>query len=420
MKFGIAAKLGVLLALVGVLAAGATGFYSYAASRKILIDQAKNDLAVAATGLFRRIRQTREEVSRNLQILTAHPLAVEALQGGQRVAHDRLAELYRQLMAANPAYLQVRLISLDNIDNGREQIRIDRHAEQLVRVGDDGLQQQGTAPYVQATRRLPAGATYLSRFGVEREPGSESYSAPGKLAAQLAMPVLDRQQQVIGVVVISVDLEAIFSRLSADVPRDYQLYLANSDGDFLMHPNPKQTLAFARGPPARIQDEFPPTHDLVAGRSEQAFVEADAGRGGEPAMVAAFLSRPIAVASAESRLIIGLAVPRATVLAQVDQLGNTMLKIVLGIYLVCILVALLVARVVTRPINRMSEMVQRFADGHQAAYLHTDRADEIGVLARSFHNLQNQIDFQMNELRRSREEVEHLARHDALTGLANR
>ena len=416
LKFGIAAKLALLLALVGVLAAGATGFYSYAASREILIQLAKNDLANSASALFRRIRLSREEVSRNLLIVSTHPLAVEASQSGQAAALDQLAELFSLMMAANPAYLQLRLIALDN--GGPERVRIDRDGDRLVRVGRDQLQMKGDLPYVRAASRLPHGTTYISRFAINHEPGI--HSGLGKPTAQLAMPVVDSQRRVVGVVVINVDLDATFGLLSADIPSDYQLFLANSEGDFLMHPDPGRAFAFDRGPAARLQDEFPATRKLTEARAEQELIEAGTGRYADAPLVAAFLSRPIAVASAEERLVIGLAVPKARVLAQAEQLGRTTLKIVLGLYLVCILLAVLVARAVTRPINLMSVLVRRFAEGHQSDRLHTDRQDEIGVLARSFYNMQNQINFQMDELRQSRQELEHLARHDLLTGLPNR
>ena len=43
MKFGIAARLSLLLAIVVVVAAGLTGFYAYQASRELLVQSAKNE-----------------------------------------------------------------------------------------------------------------------------------------------------------------------------------------------------------------------------------------------------------------------------------------------------------------------------------------------------------------------------------------
>ena len=48
------------------------------------------------------------------------------------------------------------------------------------------------------------------------------------------------------------------------------------------------------------------------------------------------------------------------------------------------------------------------------------RKDEIGLLAQSFKKMQDQIKHQLNELQHSRQQLEHLAGHDVLTGLPNR
>jgi diguanylate cyclase (GGDEF)-like protein len=85
-----------------------------------------------------------------------------------------------------------------------------------------------------------------------------------------------------------------------------------------------------------------------------------------------------------------------------------------------VLLAVLLARAFTRPINQMSAVVQRFANGNSVGGLPVDRSDEIGVLARNFQYMHDQIKSQMDELRQRRKDLEHLARHDALTGLPNR
>lgn len=68
----------------------------------------------------------------------------------------------------------------------------------------------------------------------------------------------------------------------------------------------------------------------------------------------------------------------------------------------------------------MTRAVERFADGELAAGLPLERQDEIGILARRFYRMRQQIRQQIAELNCRREEMENLARHDPLTGLANR
>jgi diguanylate cyclase (GGDEF)-like protein len=64
--------------------------------------------------------------------------------------------------------------------------------------------------------------------------------------------------------------------------------------------------------------------------------------------------------------------------------------------------------------------VKRFSREHVIGELPLGRNDEIGLLARSFNDMQIEIRAQMMELYESKQQLDHLARHDILTGLPNR
>ncbi len=416
MKFGIAARLGLILAAVVVLAAGLTGYYAYDVSRALLIESAKNELLTSTKVLARRIMLNRDEISRNLQLLSNHPAAFTALEMGKPAQLDQLADLFELIMKANPGYFQVRLISA--LDNGMERVRVDRDGPRLMRVTADDLQEKGHFPYVFDTLQLVANETYLSRIVINHERGA--HSGLEQPTVQLAMPVIDPQGKALGVVVINVDLNGTFALLAADLPKDFQLFLANSHGDFLIHPDPAQTFGFDKGRRVLVQEQFTPTGDLVAGKTDQVLIEARDGPYATAPVVAAFIARKATLSSEETQLIVGLAQPFASVLEQANKLGVVTLRIVLILCAVCILLAAFVARAVTRPINNMSRAVQHFAEGYPVSGLPLERNDEIGILARSFHRMQNQIRQQLAELLRRRAELEQLAQHDSLTGLPNR
>ena len=415
-KFGIASRLGVLLAVVVVVTAGVTTYSAYDVSRDLLVASAKNELLASTKVLARRIQLSRNEIVRNLQVLAHYPATVAALQGGGMTPRDQLADLFALVMDANPGYYQVRLIAL--ADFGLEQVRIDRDGTKLVRVVGDDLQEKGHYPYVFDTARLAAGEIYLSRIVINHERGA--HSGLERPTVQLATPVVGNSGEVLGVVVINVDLNGTFAQLAADMPKDVQLFLANGDGDFLVHPDPAQTFGFDRGRRILVQEQFPETRELVARHTDQALFEARDGAYASHPVVAAFISRQVAASSMEKQLVLGLTQPLATVLERVDELASVTLRIVLGLCLVCIALAVLLARAVTRPINSMTRAVERFADGELAAGLPLERQDEIGILARRFYHMRQQIRQQIAELNCRREEMENLARHDPLTGLANR
>jgi diguanylate cyclase (GGDEF)-like protein len=416
MRIGIALKLSVLLAVVGVLTAGTTGYYAHKVSRDLLVRSAKNELLTSTQLLARQLMLMRDEIERNLRILAAHPATIAALQYGEETDEDQVAVLFELMMAANPGYFQIRLIAAG--DNGLERVRVDRDDSRPIRVTGDELQEKGHYPYVYDTLTLPGGGIYLSRIVINHEHGT--HAGLDQPTVQLATPVTDAGGKALGVAVINVDLNGAFGLLAADLPQDFMLFLTNDRGDYLIHPDRTQAFGFDRGRRVLVQDEFPGTQDLIAGKTEYVLTEARSGRYAAAPILAAFISRNVKDTSTESRLLFGLAKPLTSVLAQADKLGIVILQIVLGLCFVCVVLAIIVARYVTRPINSMSAAVQRFAESRHSDGLPLERQDEIGVLARSFHDMRHQIKHQLAELQRSREELEHLARHDALTGLPNR
>ncbi len=416
MKFGIASRLSILLAVAVTVTAGVTVYSAYVVSRDLLVASAEDELLTSTKVLSRRIALARNENVRDLHILSQHPAAGAALEAENPTAQDQLAKLFELVMQASPAYYQVRLIAAH--DHGLEHVRVDRDGTGLVRVTGDELQEKGHYPYVFDTARLAAGEIYLSRITINHEVGT--HFVRDMPTIQLATPVLGAAGSVLGVVVINVDLNGAFAQLAADLPKDVRLFLANGDGDFLVHPDPAQAFAFDRGRRALVQEEFPETRDLVLRKTDQVlFVARDGAYAADP-VVAAFISRKVNAASMEKHLVLGLTQPLTTVLERVDTLAGVTLRIVLALSFVCIVLAALLARAVTRPINSMTRAVERFADGELATGLPLDRRDEIGVLARCFHRMCKQIQQQIAELNCRREEMENLARHDPLTGLANR
>ena len=416
MKFGIASRLSILLAVAVTVTAGVTVYSAYVVSRDLLVASAEDELLTSTKVLSRRIALARNENVRDLHILSQHPAAGAALEAENPTAQDQLAKLFELVMQASPAYYQVRLIAAH--DHGLEHVRVDRDGTGLVRVTGDELQEKGHYPYVFDTARLAAGEIYLSRITINHEVGT--HFVRDMPTIQLATPVLGAAGSVLGVVVINVDLNGAFAQLAADLPKDVRLFLANGDGDFLVHPDPAQAFAFDRGRRALVQEQFPETRDLVLRKTDQVlFVARDGAYAADP-VVAAFISRKVNAASMEKHLVLGLTQPLTTVLERVDTLAGVTLRIVLALGFVCIVLAALLARAVTRPINSMTRAVERFADGELATGLPLDRRDEIGVLARCFHRMCKQIQQQIAELNCRREEMENLARHDPLTGLANR
>ncbi|KAB2926938.1 MAG: diguanylate cyclase [Dechloromonas sp.] len=414
---GLGGRFTLLLALIGVLASGLTGYYAFSTSRSLLVTAAEQRLLTANQVLVRQLLVTLEGVVRDVRMLARHPLLAQALsatgaeaRGG---AEEGVDALFAGMLETRPEYFQVRLIAA--AEHGMERVRIDRDDSGLVRVAGDEMQEKGHFPYVYETLRLPPGRVYISPPAINHEEGA--HASLGKPTLQLAVPIRDGRR-VLGLVVISVDIGRIFQQLSAELPSNVAFMLTNRHGDFLVHPDPAKAFAFDRGRRVLIQDEFPATAGLVAGEPGELVTVADMP--GQGRVVAAFVKHRLPAEHDDRSFILGLSQPLAEVLASSDTVGAATARIVVAFSVLSIFLAILLARAVIRPLNQMLRSVERFSSGEARTPLPVQRRDEIGVLARSVDSLQKQVDGQMAALQEKQRELDHLASHDSLTGLPNR
>jgi diguanylate cyclase (GGDEF)-like protein len=418
MKFGIAFKLGCLLALFGVLVCGLTGYYSYSSSRTTLLKAAERDLLTATQVLGRNLRGSVDGVARDALLLAevsrVRDLPQQAEEGRRRQNERDLAELFRAQMQVHPEYMQIRLISAS--DHGLEQVRIDRAGERLLHVGASKLQEKGHYAYVFDTLRLPPGEVRLSPIVINHELGA--HSGLGKPTLHVSTPVAGADGKAAALIVINVDLDQLFAQIRSDLPSHYQVYLSNRWGDLLIHPDHRRTFGFDQGRRLFIQEEFPEVASLLGEGKHSSLVSRS--EDSQHNLVAAFVRLAVNASTRERFIILGLAQPEDHVLAETQRLGQRIIQVVLLSSLLAVAIAIIASSAMTRSLKSITLAVQQFARERRISPLPVHRQDELGQLARSFAQMQEEILEQLDELTQSRTALEHLARHDVLTGLPNR
>lgn len=424
MRFRIATQLVLVLAVLGLLTASISGGFIYRISRDLLVHSAENKLLTWTQVLSRRLVSSRHEVVNDLQILSGHPdtQAIIATPAHAGESKKRLSSLIQQLMEVHPAYHKIQLISAS--DHGLERLRVERRSTGVVLIEADELQEKGHYAYVSETLKQPRRAPYMSRISGRHEPAIDTDDRPTTL---LSMPVfLPGKESAQGVIVITVDIRHEFSRLSEDIPYGLDLFLANTYGDILIHPDEAKTFGFDNGRRTLIQSEFPALGALINGTREQIIFATDANdqRAGQEATaqprVAAFVRQGIEIASGDQWLYVGLSEPLSDILADSNQLERSFLRSMALVLPVCLAIAIFLAGIFCRPINRLREAARRFSHGEQLGELPVDRQDELGDLARTFQQMRDTLAHQFAELRHKQDELELLIRHDPLTGLPNR
>lgn len=387
-KFGIVVKLGILLAVFGVLAAGLTGYYTYQATREILVKKAGEELVQSTRIMGRRFSNSADAVARDALMFAGTPDARDVFGGGQtaEVARLRMAAQFRSLLAQHSEYYQVRLISAQN--NGIERVRVDRDGSSLKTVSGADLQEKMQYPYVYETLRLAEGDVHYSRIFINREAGA--HSGQKKPTLQVATPVAGPDGKVAGVMVINVNLNKIFARLNADLRSEYQLYLTNQAGDFLVAPDSAKTFGFDYGRRYLVQDTFKPVSAIIDKRAETIAVRTVSDHQAVE-VVGGFARIPFGHMSGSDFVIIGMTVPLDFVLAETAALTRNSRHIVIGFSLAAILMSVLVAFIFVRPLKRLVVAVQRFSQTRTLTPIDVDSRDELGLLAKSVSQMQEHI-----------------------------
>lgn len=419
MRFSIALKLGCLMALFGILPTGLAGYYSYTSSRDILLKAAERDLLTSVQVLGRNLHGNLDDIGLDAQLLANGPEVRElpgaSSQSVRLHAQDNLAELFRAMLQVHPDYMQIRLISA--VDHGLELVRVDRDGERLLRVSGADLQEKAHYAYVFDTLRLAPGETRLSPIVINHEQGA--HSGLGKPTLHVSTPVADASGKVFALLVINVDLDQLFNQLQGDLPAQYQVYLSNRWGDLLVHPDHQRTFGFDKGRRLFIQDEFPEVARLLGEKHKDHLISRSVAQEQQDGLVAAFVRISNNAQTSEPFIVLGLGQSQSLVLAEASRVGQKIVQIVLLFSLLALLTAIITSRAVIRPLKSMTQAVQLFSRERKISEL-SSRQDELGQLAQSFREMQEEILSQLEDLTHSRTAFEHLSRHDPLTGLPNR
>jgi HAMP domain-containing protein len=326
-----------------------------------------------------------------------------------------VANVLKATLGARPAYRQIRLIGI--ADHGLELVRVRRQRESIVQVKQSELHEQAYRPFFFEALRLPADASYVSEISLAT-PLDEAVTS-SEAVFHVSMPVISDWAfaRRAGGGCERARISCYFSCQSACKGLDF--YLSNQWGDFLDHPDAAQVLgAEHQGERVLIQERFASVRALLEGKqSEQVFSQDDEGT---VRQAYAFARLPYGGQEDGRFMIVGLSQPLNVVQDEVLNFGRRILWVLAVLSAAAALLAALVSRVVTGPIKVMVRATQAFAAGRSHGALPVDRGDELGELARSLSQMEQQIRQQLNELSARHHDMAHLAYHDPLTGLPNR
>ena len=393
---GLWARLTAGMVALIVLTVAATGALTYHNVSIVEVPRALDRLDIharlLASDLEASVGGLRGDV---LAIPTAAAVAVEGVRRATRgggadpfgvttLAQWRgmLSESFAAQLAAHPAYRQIRLIGAT--DGGREIARTDRIGpENAVRVAPEAeLQPRGDRDYFRRAMRLHAHEVDISPVELDREHGA--IDTPHLPVVRASTPVVGPDGRPFGIVVIDIDLRGPFARVRENARPGSAVYIVNSNGDYLLHPDPAREFGFQLGAPSRVQDDFPALGGMLArGKAAPQVVQEHGGAEFGAALAGARLAEG-------PQLFVVEAVPYADLAAALTTVRNSTVAAVLVAAIGAVLLAIVLARSLTRRLTQMTAAIDSFGRGEPLS-LPTRSSGEIGALARAFDRMAAEV-----------------------------
>lgn len=149
----------------------------------------------------------------------------------------RLEKIFTGFLENNTHIAQARLIGVDN--NGLELVRVERVDNNIRTVPKNRLQEKGHTNYFTQTTLLPEGHVYISDITLNREGGRVEF--PHWSTYRAALPIYSAENILFGFIIINFYADPLFNSMENNIPKEYTVYLLNSDDYFLYHNNKKIT-----------------------------------------------------------------------------------------------------------------------------------------------------------------------------------
>lgn len=415
-RFGIGPRITLFAVLLVALSALMVGTAVYTGISRLLVREEVHNLGdtaqLAADRLLSHLQVLRQDT-----LLLANMPPVRGLirarnaEGvdpltGNTVAqwHQRLASIFVETLRNKPDYYQARLVDR----NGDEVVKVVRREGGFV-VLDAGLGNLSQQRFFERGLELPIGEVYLSRINLNRESGR--ITEPPVPVMRGVTPVMDESGQEFGVVVLNLAFETMVDdvvRVAEQIP-NASFFITNAEGDFLYHPDRALTFGFERGRRHLIQTSYPELAiAFLPGAAQQRAIIRKAGDG--PREVLQLTKVSFEPENRERFIGLALVAPYAQVLGQSIEVGHRSIILALFLTVAAGLAAAVFARAVTRPVRLLTDAAQRVAAGDYAVRLPVDSRHEVGVLARAFRNMIDQIQERGDALEAKADELVRLNR----------
>ncbi|MDQ6969946.1 MAG: response regulator [Mariprofundus sp.] len=387
-KFALFSSLITLFGVLGV------ALMAYVESDRLLQREAVDNLFESMGTELTNIEKQAKLVKDDVQFL-AHSDAVRAFANRLDTPSVHTApmlvkhieQIFSTVLSRREMYYQVRLIGIEH--GGREVVRVARLQQGLVVIADDLLQQKGSRDYYLNSVQLKAGEVLFSDITLNREYGE--ITQPPQPMLRVSTAIYSDSGQLRGILLINADFN-VFTAMLQKKQDDQSFFIANEQGDYLIHADPAKAMAFEYQRQSRFQRDFLLNAETLISSFENQDRKIDEYLFDQRGEVLLLGNIHLDQEKRDHILKVGAVVTLKQLRQQSIEFRNRMLLLTLFLSVVLGFITYFIARYFTRPINEMIDAAVEIGNGNHHVQIPAKTHDEIGVLGAALQQMLVHLD----------------------------
>ena len=365
-----------------------TGYLVFQKASGVIVEYSQDRLIHTSEMAEQSFYSLLNEVSNDIAVIAASPTLRNYINNPTEKTVRDVDRLFRATLENKTSYFQIRLIGVE--DNGREVIRFDKSNARVFK--SDILQQKGDLDYFKQTVQIGKGEFYFSKINLNEEYGV--VSNPPTPTVRAASPIFNTSDQVVGVLVINVDLGELYKTFGQISGGEHQLYLIDDDGQYLYSPEAEKAFGL------QTQKEYDFYSDFEIGRDTLISKEKIIGqlKGLYDHTYLSYIKKLTYFQGKRNVYLISL-IEQNLLLQSARGVRSESFRTLLWVCLFSILMSWFFTNFFSRKINRITKAIANYDKGVlDGMELPTNRKDEIGVLANTFVKMKTKIDRNVKDL----------------------
>ncbi len=380
-------KLLLVLLLVTLLPTILIGGYALIFTTDTLHDSSLSIESAKVELISEKIQNYLDQVNSDLFYLrdsNALNLYTSALQGDsdhkKRLMLTNLRNSFKKFTSQKKSYQQVRLID----QQGMEIVRIDYTDKGRAKnIGDTGLQNKKNRDYFKHTIALEKNDLFISPLNLNREKGE--IEKPIKPTIRYATPVYDKNDALLGIIVLNVNMNKIMQMMSAEMQESSQIQFVSPDGFYYFHSDASKTWGSKNdlNTKVNLRTETPELGNISKSSLGMGNVSTDED-------IVTYKTIKINDSKFNLGTLLNIK-PKSMVFESATQFLYIFIGIIILALILTFILAILLSNSISRPLILLTDDVDRLSKGDLETPISVKSHDEIGKLSTAIERLRKSM-----------------------------